>query len=267
MIVDTFKSSDKSNNGPLNFFYVISHERSGTHFLINSIQMNTTAKLKYLSIGGWFGPYDQVKNRFDHIDKQFSLLEPGCSYIVKSHCDHDLFKFKYPQGKTVYICRDYRDVLVSYYHFLQDGHLLTAQQNNPEIPQIWFSNFSDFLKQPIPDFLRWHYSLYGNFSSPLERWLNHTLQWINAASKTVMIVTYNKLYSHTEETIQKTLDFLNLPCKQFFVRPSFENSYSVLPRKGIIGDWKNHFSIDDTAYLAPLVSAYHPYFDWSPWEV
>jgi hypothetical protein len=58
-------------------FYVISHERSGTHFLINSLNRNLLLRVGWgmgrgagrgwNNIGEWFGLYHDNARRFDHI--------------------------------------------------------------------------------------------------------------------------------------------------------------------------------------------------------
>ena len=63
---------------PRHLFYIISHERSGTHFLINTIMLNAEIRRRFgigagagwgrHNIGEWFGPYDKPEQRFDHID-------------------------------------------------------------------------------------------------------------------------------------------------------------------------------------------------------
>lgn len=243
-----------------NFFDIVSHERSGTHFLINSIQMNSAIDLEYRSVGEWFDPYDQPQTQFEHIDRCFDSLSSERHSILKSHCDRTLFEQRYPKSKVVYIMRDYRDVLVSYYHFL-DAHLDRARKHNPEISQLWFTTFSEFIQRPIPDFLRFNYSLHGKFSSPIERWLNHVLHWLRNPNELIKIVTYRQLYLYAQETIQEILDFLELSSQNVFTRSTFENAYSVMPRKGIIGDWKNHFTIEDADFLNAFILKYCPLFD------
>lgn len=248
-------------------FYVISHERSGTHFLMNCIQLNSSIDFKCLSVGEWFGPFDQPQTQFEHIYKRFSELNPQQHYILKTHCDRDLHNTKYPKGKIVYIFRDYRDVLVSYYYFLRDEYIASGRRRNQKISSLWFSRLDEFIRRPLPDFLQLNYSLYGYFSSPIERWLNHVVQWIDNPPEHMQIVTYNQLYYHPEETTQKLLKFLELPSKAVFTRPTFENSLSVMPRKGIVGDWKNHFSTKDAVFLDTAVSEYLPLIDRFPWNL
>ncbi|MEM9002328.1 MAG: sulfotransferase domain-containing protein [Cyanobacteria bacterium P01_F01_bin.86] len=243
------------------FFYVISHERSGTHFLINCIQLNTVTDLKYQSVGEWFGPFEETENQFNHIHKKFKSLNPKNHYILKSHCDRSLFELKYPPGKIVYIFRDYRDVLTSYFHFLKDGYLTWAQKHNPEISCGFPSSFSEFIHSPLSDFLRFNYSTNGDFSTPLERWENHVLNWIQYPSNNIRIVTYNQLSLEPKKTTQQLLDFLNLPQKETFTQPNFKNAYSVMPRKGIVGDWKNQCSPEDLAFLETHLSAQHALTD------
>lgn len=248
------------------FFYVISHERSGTHFLINAIKLNTSVDLNYQSIGEWFGPFDQPQKRFNHIQEKFQSLNSKTHYVLKSHCDRDLFEKQYPQGKTIYIFRDYRDVLTSYYHFVNNGYPDWARQKNPNISQTWFSNFSDFIRQPLPNFMRLNYSLQGNFSNPIERWANHVIKWIKKPKDNIKIITYNQLYSNTEKITQELLSFLGFPSKRDFIRPSLKNSYSIAPRKGIVGDWKNQIASEDLVFLENAIAHHRSSLNDFPWE-
>lgn len=236
------------------FFYVVSHERSGTHFLINSIKLNTKTDLKYQSIGEWFGPFDRPDTQFEHIQKKRKSLNPKNYYVLKSHCDRALFNKIYPKGKTIYIFRDYRDVLVSYFHFLQEGYLDWFRKYNSSTPEPWFTDFSSFLRQPLPECLRLNYSLCGDFYDPCDRWINHVAQWIDNPPENSRIVTYNQLHKNTEEITKSLLDFLGIPSKESFIHPNFENAYTVMPRKGIVGDWKNYFSQEDIDFVESKIS-------------
>ena len=255
----------KANAHP-KFFYVVSHERSGTHFLMNCIQLNSQTNLNWLSVGEWYGPFGKPQTKFEHIRQKFEQINPEQPYMLKTHCDRDLFGHQYPDSKIVYIFRDYRDVLVSYYYFLKNLYIESARQRNPKIPPLWFESFSEFIRQPLPDFLRLNYSSSGNFSLPIERWLNHVIKWLDDPPENILVVTYNQLYYDGEKTTRKILKFLDLPQRAVFTRPTLESSHSVMPRKGIVGDWKNHFSLDDTTFLEPLVLEYLPLLNQYPWE-
>lgn len=232
------------------FFYVISHERSGTHFSINCIKLNAASDLKYKPIGEWFGPFDQPQTQFKHIQEKMRSLHPKNHYILKSHCDKALFQKCYPKGKIIYIVRDCRDALVSYFHFLKESYIDWFRKYHPKTPAVWFTDFSDFIRQPVPEFLRWNYSLKGDFSTPIDRWMNHVSPWIEAPSQNMKIITYHQLHTQTETTTRELLAFLDLPAQDTFTHPTFDNAYTVVPRKGVVGDWQTHFSADDLAFLA-----------------
>lgn len=255
----------KFTNNPF-FFYIISHERSGTHFLINCIQLNSPISLKYKPVGEWFGPFNQPQKRFDHIHEQFRSLKNNKYYILKSHCDRDLFEKCYRTGKVIYIFRDYRDVLTSYYNFLKGPYLDWARKHNPNIKPIWFSNFSEFIHMPVTPFLRFNYSLYGSFSNPIERWKNHVSGWIVNPPSNVFIITYNQLYLDPEGTTKRLMNWLDLPVKKTFTFPDLKNNYSIAPRKGIIGDWKNQIGPEDLAFLETKVADLRPQLNNFSWE-
>lgn len=70
-------------------FYIISHERSGSRFVMNTILRNTYIKQNWHNIGEWFGPYDNPANRFAHIDafnSMWDLARKQGSIIMIGSC-------------------------------------------------------------------------------------------------------------------------------------------------------------------------------------
>jgi Sulfotransferase domain len=227
-------------------FYVISHERSGTHFLINTIFQNAFITPKWYNIGEWFGPYENFSNRFEHIDKFNNVWQQSASVrgIVKSHCDRDLFQARYKKAKVIYIVRDPRDTLVSLYYYLNRPEFY---QYNPLVPDHRSKSFSEFLRRPISPFLRYSYSLNGNFANIAERWSSHVYGWCNAPD--TLVVHYEDLHRDYAYVLAIASQFIGLRLKGRTKSVGLLDVPSILPRKGIIGDWKNVLSVDDEEFL------------------
>lgn len=122
-------------------FYVVSHERAGTHFTINTLLKNTVGISRQANVGEWFGPYDDPAARFAHVDAACQSI-PDASTLIKSHCDADLFLARYPRRPVLWVVRDPRDTLVSWFHYLNREEYY---RNNPGVERFTGGTFGDFL--------------------------------------------------------------------------------------------------------------------------
>lgn len=231
-------------------FYVISHERSGTHFVINSILRNTFIKQGINNIGEWFGPYDKYNNRFTHINNFNSRWEDlhRKATIIKSHCDRGLFEEMYKKVKVIYVLRDPRDTLTSWFHYLNRNEYY---RNNPVVEDHRCKSFSKFLKRPISPFLRYSYSLHGNFSNVAERWASHVSGWLNMPE--TLVVHYEALLQNYKSVLVHICEFLGLHIRWRIRSIGLNDAPSILPRRGVIGDWKNIFSDCDEEFVRQAV--------------
>ncbi|GIV76546.1 MAG: hypothetical protein KatS3mg050_0940 [Litorilinea sp.] len=239
---------------PKLLFYVISHERSGTHFMINTILRNAYLRSGWHNIGEWFGPYDNPANPFAHIDafnSKWDLAHKQAA-IIKSHCDRELFEARYRKAKVIYVLRDPRDTLTSWFYYLNRDEFY---HYNPQVPDHRCKSFAEFLRRPVSPFLRYSYSLHGDFSNVAERWASHVNGWLKAAASdpNVLVVRYEELHRDYKHTLKKIASFLGLRLR-LRTRPVGLNDVpAILPRKGIIGDWRNVFSEADEAFLREAV--------------
>jgi hypothetical protein len=231
-------------------FYVISHERSGTHFLINTIRGNTYVRQGWHVIHEWFGPYDEPANRFAHIDAFNATWEQAYreGAIIKSHCDRLLFDARYKRAKTIYVLRDPRDTLTSWFHYLNSD---TFHRCNSQVGDHRCQSFSEFLRRPVSPWLRYGYSLCGDFSNVVERWASHVSGWLTMPD--VLIVRYGDLKRDYKAVLERVSDFVGLRLRVRARPVSLHDAPSVLPRKGIIGDWKSLFTQADETFLQRVV--------------
>lgn len=248
---------------------VISHRRSGTHWTIDTVRNNFASTSRTFLTLERLLPWhkDSIS-----LDKFQSLLasQDGIP-IIKTHLLPTLGAFTQEpalegfvhglldKSKIVYVYRDGRDVLVSLYHY--------AKKFNPEIEQISFSDFirmDDEGSRSVGN---------GECISRMEYWRRHVEGWL--ARPDVLGLQYESLHSNYEESVANIANFLELKPQsnikkielpkygnrssatgkmvakamdmlRSMLRPkSLGKSSAVLPRKGVVGDWRQHFAEED----------------------
>jgi hypothetical protein len=159
--------------------------------------------------------------------------------FIKSH-----LPFNHDYKNVIYILRDGRDVSISYYYY-----------------QIFAKEIDEKLT-----FYDYFYNYFLKEGSAFGRWGEHVKSWQNNKINKILFIRYEDLMLDCEQTFTRILDFTGLEKDQnkiqkAVMRSSFENmkiaeSYSHkliyeeremkktgygFMRKGISGDWKNHF--------------------------
>ena len=251
--LDTFRNSYI----PKLSFYVISHERSGTHFLINSINSNLNVRVGYgigkgsgrgyNNIGENFGPYDSKNDGCEHINHyNLKLWHKGVSKnaIIKSHATTSLYKKNYKKAPVVYIYRNPIDCLASWYKYLNNA---TYYNNNPLVQDMRCINPSEFLRRPCNSFLNNCYSDNIKFNNVVERWINHVSGWTKETN--ICLVKYSELKADYEAVLESVSEYLNVSKKIYTKKISINKSRSILPGKGIIGGGFDVFNENDRKYI------------------
>lgn len=163
--------------------------------------------------------------------------------IIKSH--YPYFNY-YP--KTIYIYRDYRDVLVSYYHYQTALKKFTG-------------SFSDFIRDE------------NQLNYPYGSWVNHINEALKYAKKhpdKILILKYENLHTDTANYIKQISSFLsltppdNIKIEEIIKKTSFstlkkyEETYgsdfktesnTYFFREGTTNNWKDYFNETDLNWL------------------
>nr|AAH78536.1 MGC85375 protein [Xenopus laevis] len=167
--------------------------------------------------------------------------------ILKTHLPINLLppSFWEKNAKVVYVARNAKDCMVSYYYFHKMNTFLLD-------PGTWDNFFSEFLSGDVP---------WGS-------WFDHVLGWWKAMDKhQILFIFYEDMIEDPMREIRKVMKFLgkdlsdealeNVKYHSSFQamkeNPMTNNStvpnsimddtISPFMRKGIVGDWKTHFSV------------------------
>jgi hypothetical protein len=231
-------------------FYVVGHERSGTHFLINTLSRNAVLRPGDHSAGEWTGPYiSGLPGEFAHIEAlraDWRAITAQVS-IIKTHSDRERFESGYPKAKVVYVLRDPRDTLVSfYYYFIQQADKIVRSSDGRESATL-----SEFLRRPLTPNLRWANSRHDAGRNVAERWANHVRGWLGAGD--TVVVRYEDLKTDFRLVLERLAPFLGFRLLPVQSPVALHDAFSVLPRKGVIGDWRNHFTAEDESFVRDAV--------------
>ncbi|KAE8577684.1 hypothetical protein XENTR_v10023014 [Xenopus tropicalis] len=167
--------------------------------------------------------------------------------VLKTHLPINLLppSFWEKNVKAVYVARNAKDCMVSYYYFQKINKGLPP-------PGTWENYFSAFLSGDVP---------WGS-------WFDHVIGWWKAMDKhQILFIFYEDMIEDPMREIRKVMKFLGKdlsdevlenikhhtsfqtmkenPMTNFSVFPNviFDQTISPFMRKGTVGDWKNHFTV------------------------
>lgn len=226
-------------------FYMFSYPRSGSNWLFSALiylfggikaEARIPAEL-YLHTYGEVGP----ESFWIQAAEEWRRDRP---LVIKSHESIETVGALYPEGKKIYLLRDGRDVLISYYFYQQ------AFITNPQNKTVFATgrqkqdlgavsgNAVAFEPEKYAEFLKTHAS----------EWVRHVRTWPLVPG--ILTVRYETLKQDFEHELTRIASYLALPPVHSLseVREEYvEHSRSLLTgdnrafhRKGIVGDWKNY---------------------------
>jgi len=205
---------------------VCSHERSGTHFLMNSIDnashYTSNPYLNFdLDCAGAIVNLFSETNVSYFLKQVSSFQENGKNYcmnsIIKSHFPIELMQKGVSEGlKVAYIFRDPYKVFISYWNLI---HALEWFEAPRTISPLG-------LAIHIPCGKSQRYQI-QNYSSYFERWAMHLSSAHKLSKKfpNIQLVYYDDLLNNFNETMESLLSFLSIEMIDRPSIPSKENQY------------------------------------------
>ena len=226
-------------------FYLFSYPRSGSNWLFSS--------LAYL----FGGIKAEARMGTEAYPVAYGRIGPGSFWIqaaakltgdrpllVKSHEHVETVNALYPDAKRIYLLRDGRDALISYYFFQKvfvknpKNKTVLAVGRRQQDRSAVASNDARFDPEEYAEFLRHH----------ARAWAQHAQTWLTVPG--IFALHYEALKEDFVREITRVIDYVALPplCTLDELREEYvEHTKSLLNgdnrafhRKGIVGDWKNY---------------------------
>ncbi|KAK2165925.1 hypothetical protein LSH36_44g07040 [Paralvinella palmiformis] len=196
-------------------------------------------------------PYVEYKSDGVHSNLEM-LLKTQRPYMMKTHLPSDIFQKQIKAGKVkiIVIIRNPKDTLVSLYHFYRIHRGLGNFQGS----------WNDFF-----ELYKTKHLIYGDYFEWYASWLEYK------EKSNIKLLKYEDMHHRMSDVIDDLLQFLGKSLSEDSIadiikhltfdsmssndmvnyhRSSFfDMKVSSFMRKGIIGDWKNYFSDEQSAVV------------------
>ena len=213
---------------------VVTHERAGTHLVINLINYKNNGD--FIPIGKL--PYTEKEYTLENYLKYATrsmLYQPYNPDIVfKSHHQVQFFEknidklFEY--YNVIYVQRDIKDVLISYYKFLKEGLSIFPEFKDWIFMKPCDVGYKYFEKYPDPH-------IFIEPSDYIDRYTIHLDGWMKYKDK-LLVVHYEDILNDFETIKEKIENFIGREIADFIPDLHDPNLPNFVPNKGIIGGYK-----------------------------
>ncbi|XP_041964398.1 sulfotransferase 2B1-like [Alosa sapidissima] len=247
--------------------FAITYPKSGTTWMQEILPL--------ILNGGDFTPVQTIPNwdRVPWLEETRAALVMDTiapPRVMVSHMPYNLMppSFYSSKAKVIYVARNPKDVMVSSFYF----HQMASFLDDPGT----FEEFIDkFLEGKV---------LFG-------KWTNHVRSWRNTdLGDRILYVTYEEMVEDLKGVVRRFADFLGQKmseetleqvvshCTFNTMKTNAMSNYSLVPqevldktksaflRKGISGDWKNHFNPEHekkfTAVIKEEMKGSNTQFPW-----
>lgn len=186
-----------------------------------------------------------VRVPFMELEALWPMIQPRKSpRLLKTHLQSHYFQRQIENNKVkvVFVTRNPKDTLASYYHFYQ------KMEELGNFKGTW-NDFFDIIKA---DEL-----IYGN-------WFDFTLGWWNLRHRdNVLVLKYEDMKADPEQMVREVAEFCEAPltgdqldtivrATSFDTMKQEAHNKNKL-RKGQTGDWKTHFTVAQAAYFDNII--------------
>ena len=179
--------------------------------------------------------------------------------LIKTHLPYGMLESQVnvDKAKFIVVTRNPKDTLVSLYHFYS---FLKA-----------FGPYSGTWDQFFDEMVKTGELVHGDL-------LVHNLHWWqNRHKENVLVVRYEDMKTDLNKSVERVATFLGKemeasvikkiseassfssmksnPATNFKNHPGFDQTRGQFMRKGVIGDWRNYFSLEQSRYIDELCDA------------
>ena len=223
---------------------VVSHERSGTHFLMNTVANH----FGYISKPWWNFDFESLRINFhasQSIEQYFRQFhDKSITNILKSHHPATFFGSGLPyfadQFHILYIYRDPRDVLVSNWKLIRSF-------SGDEGPKP--DTAGEFIRaEPCGGMMRYQKRQERNM---LHRWKTNVESWFQAKEQfpkaPICILKYEDLNDRFEATLREIETFTGIPCGE--LKKPEVNQNVIGSGEGGSGKFTRHLNEADLEFI------------------
>lgn len=230
--------------------YVVGYPKSGNTWLCFLIAYCLNAEYDDCDQPG-IHPRNEYQRQYVKGGLAHPSYQQQVGKIIKTH------KIDIPDGDNrplVYLIRDGRDVMVSYY-FYRHTYINSYSLQNPK---NWLRKIRSWTKSTLK---QEDIDLSSFLVKYTSNWVNHVQTWLDR--NPTAIVRYEDLKTNPEATLTQLFQQLGVAVapeiwqqaltifdfKQLAQRQAGEEDRSSFFRKGIVGDWQNYFTADDIEFF------------------
>lgn len=234
---------------------VITHERSGTHLVINCINYDTYGS--FYTVG-----YTPEKNNFNlksykHITYKDVMTNAYISNSVsKSHHQiqfmEDYLDFLFNKYHIIYVKRNIYDVLCSYYKFIQNP----SEIGFPKINEWIFSKPNDIGKKFLTPYAPDPHIIIEP-KNYIHRWLLHTTDWLKHKDK-MLVLNYEDMLLDYPAQKYKIENYIKKRIADKIPNVHDKSLPNFGPVRGIIGAHKEIISKELIDAIDNYILAYDP---------
>lgn len=221
---------------------VITHERSGTHLLINLINYDKNGQFHTIGFIPNNIEYNLENYKF-HTYKDIMVNSYREDIVCKSHHQvqfmEDYLDVLFSKYKVIYLKRDVKDVLVSYYKFIPFPQDLDV-----------FPKFEDWIFMKPDDIGRKFLLPYSpdphviiEPNNYVERWKLHVDGWLKYEDD-LLVLNYEDILLDFDNQKEKIESYIGKKIGSQIPNINDKNLPNFNPGKGIIGSYKDYMKED-----------------------